>query len=613
MFTACKQRYSPEMESVLSLAGKNRKELVKVLQHYEQSLGDSLKLEAAKFLILNMPGKYSEYVDLPWNMAATVFLRWTSSSNKRLVADTYGLDEPVRKEDVEHITAAYLINNIDLAFQSWLDKPWGKDVPFDVFCEEILPYRVETEPLENWREKALASFADLNEMFKDTAFTSVEACRMVNEVLPGFQLDWDFPVMSYTQIMASRRGSCESQAALAIFVMRALGIPVTFEYTPKWFRENRGHTWNAVRDSSGTYISFMGAETAPGAWHSGLGGNTTKIYRLMFAEQDVLKNVPDTISWEKYPLRTRDVSSGYDGYETVLVLGDMLLDPSLNVYLAAWGANTWNIVGLCDSVAVLQKNVLYLPLHYTGGRLLPVKDPFIVYEQDSIHFFKPDTLNGYTLELNGISPVLSGWGNRMQHGRFEGANEPDFSDARLLHQVKSIPSDKFHEVNMPASRAFQYFRYVSPASTASHCNVAEIELFDPSGEVIRGTPVGTDEVWEWSPEMTHDKAYDGDVRTFFDALDNNSWTGLDLGTPRFISKIRYLPRTDNHFGVYVGHVYELFYWGDDGWMSLGEQVGTLDPLRYRIPANALFRVRNVTLNVDSPGIFYMDNDIQKWI
>lgn len=45
------------MHQALSLAGDNRVELEKVLKHYES---DSLKLEAAKFLIRNLPGSFSK-------------------------------------------------------------------------------------------------------------------------------------------------------------------------------------------------------------------------------------------------------------------------------------------------------------------------------------------------------------------------------------------------------------------------------------------------------------------------------------------------------------------------------------------------------------------------
>lgn len=44
-----------QVEEALSLSGNNRNELEAVLKHYE---GDGRKLEAARFLIGNMPGSY---------------------------------------------------------------------------------------------------------------------------------------------------------------------------------------------------------------------------------------------------------------------------------------------------------------------------------------------------------------------------------------------------------------------------------------------------------------------------------------------------------------------------------------------------------------------------
>jgi hypothetical protein len=228
LFLSC-SHYSTEIEEVLKRAGNNCAELERILKHYAKSPADSLKLRAAEFLIINMPGKFSKYNDAPWNDVATVCLRWTSSSDKQMVLDTYRLGKLVIKEDVKYITADYLINNIELAFKAWREQPWGKHIPFNVFCEEILPYRLNTEPLENWREKALASFADLNRSFKeDSTITAVVACSKVNDLLPRFRMEKDLPVMNYSQLMASTRGTCEAMAALAVFSMRALGIPVTF-------------------------------------------------------------------------------------------------------------------------------------------------------------------------------------------------------------------------------------------------------------------------------------------------------------------------------------------------------------------------------------------------
>ena len=47
-FPACDRTHAPLLEEALEMAGENRTELEKVLAHYA---GDSLKLEAAKYLL----------------------------------------------------------------------------------------------------------------------------------------------------------------------------------------------------------------------------------------------------------------------------------------------------------------------------------------------------------------------------------------------------------------------------------------------------------------------------------------------------------------------------------------------------------------------------------
>jgi hypothetical protein len=203
------------------------------LKHYGRNPSDSLKLRAAEFLIVNMPDKESRYYDAPLENVASALLRWTSSSDKQLIRDAYGLGELIVREDVKYITDDYLIENIELAFKVWQEQPWGKYISFDTFCEDILPYRVSTEPLENWRAKALASFHDLNLSFrKQPDISAVEACTQLNRLLPQFRIDKDFMPMSYSMLMATTRNTCNGIAAVTIFAMRALGIPVIQDYTP---------------------------------------------------------------------------------------------------------------------------------------------------------------------------------------------------------------------------------------------------------------------------------------------------------------------------------------------------------------------------------------------
>jgi len=605
------------------MAGDNRKELEKVLKHYKQNPADSLKFRAAEFLIINMPGKYSKYYDAPWNDIATAYLRWSSSSNKRLLVYTYGLGEPVVEEDVKYITGEYLINNIELAFKVWQEQPWGKHISFDVFCEEILPYRVATEKLENWREKALASFADLNRSFKEQPnITTIYACSQVNYILPRFRLDHDFPPMNYSQSMATARSSCAGMATLAVFAMRALGIPVTMDCTPYWVNHDVGHIWNTVRDSTGIHIPFMGAETNPGRPLRTPFNLKSKTYRQTFARQTHITADEADIPPSLRSAYVLDVSGEYGGCADVDV--PMRFPPpaeTRNVYLAAMGERTWNIVGWGNIEGNIEgqrlkfrsvgTSVLYVPLYYSDNHTTSAGSPFMLYADSSIHVFALDTAQLQTISLTEISPNSRKWADRMVSGVFEGANREDFSDARVLHVIREMSGDYFSTVKIKNTSGFRYFRYVSPKGSGEiNCNVAEIKLYGADGEQLRGKPIGTPGVWPTNPTMTFEKAFDNDVLTYYDADSNNSWTGLDLGSSQQISEIHYLPRTDG-FGIYEGHVYELFYWNEN-WQSLGKKKVIDYPLQYQVPSNALFYLENVTMHKTEMKVFTVKEGEVSW-
>ncbi|WP_202702317.1 Ig-like domain-containing protein [Flavobacterium sp. UGB4466] len=58
---------------------------------------------------------------------------------------------------------------------------------------------------------------------------------------------------------------------------------------------------------------------------------------------------------------------------------------------------------------------------------------------------------------------------------------------------------------------------------------------------VTGTPFGTAPYYTYS---TYDKAFDGDINTVFDASSASSgYTGLDLGTAKVVTNVRYYPRT----------------------------------------------------------------------
>lgn len=611
LFCSCSHKSLSPLEEVYKLAGSNKKELMRVIRHYSTDPVDSLRLKAAEFLILNMVGKYSEYYEAPWQDVATLNMRWSSSSDKEKVLKTYKVGETIRRDDLIHVKADYLISNIDLAFRVWEDKPWGKHISFDTFCEEILPYRIGTEPLENWREKVLASFADVDNMLKeDTTLTAVEACSRVNDILPRFRMDKDFSNMNFTQLMATTRGQCDSQAALAAFVMRALGIPVTIDFTPQWKKHPTGHDWNSVCDSTGNHISFMGTETNPNQSHQGNTFQKAKAYRNTFRNRKVIDfagmDVPSLFEKNLY-----DISSEHQNMiDASLPVKDGFSSTGENVYLSLFYDFDWRITGHADTDSDsiyfhhIGKEILYLPVYYKDDRQTPAGSPFYVDNKGEVIVLD---CAGNTIEMS-FSTISNENDNnfpeRMMNSVFEISKDGQFSEAETIYEITELPGI-YNRISFKNPYGSRYARFMTPDEW---CNVSEITFFDAQNNKLKGRHIGTPGSYN-NLGSTGDKAFDDDIATFYDAeKGGNSWTGLDFGEVKEIASIEYSPRIQG-VGIYEGYEYELFGWTTNGWEMTGSTVATGESITFKMHDNGLFYITNKTAGKKGRVFFLINGEV----
>ena len=86
----------------------------------------------------------------------------------------------------------------------------------------------------------------------------------------------------------------------------------------------------------------------------------------------------------------------------------------------------------------------------------------------------------YVIDKVAYAP-RAGWAKRMVLGIFEGANEPDFSDAIPIHMIKEEPLyETLTEEPVHCSRGFRYVRYIGP--NESRCNVSELRFYGHPGK-----------------------------------------------------------------------------------------------------------------------------------
>jgi hypothetical protein len=391
LFVSCKASNDKYLEQCLILAGKNRIEFEKVLNHYKN---DPLKIEAAKFLIRNMSDEISVFQTYVENNNASRIDSTNIDICKRKIniGESYFRQDSM-KSDLENISAIFLIDNIDMAFKVWNSYSWCKKLPFSVFCNQILPYRLLSEPLTDWRQyyfykhqKELDSLNALGASAKDVCFFINKKYQRkyihAADILPIS--------LTYSQLNEIGGGTCSHLAYLATLEMRACGVPLNYDIVVKHGKINGGHVYNSLDScSDNDFIYFSPYERAPerSKWRS------HQIIRICFAdkEPEILKSfkynyeVPEeilssnsypTVTDKYYPISNINIKIKSRNKEQILFLCTYNRG---EFYAIAWSP----IDNKTASFVKLTKELLYFPMFFIDGKFIAADAPFIIRENSN--------------------------------------------------------------------------------------------------------------------------------------------------------------------------------------------------------------------------------------
>lgn len=621
LFSACTSYTDKRLEYALELASENRQELEKVLEHYQN---DPEKLMATRFLIENMPRWYGYEGRLLDSirpvLAAGAKNRYIP---KEIITKWQGQPFYLSKKvyDLNVILADYMIENIDQAFEVYKKYPWNKNLPFDDFCELILPYRIGDEPLTDWRRLYRDRYMPLLDSLYPGGTDVVEACRILANELKKeseyYSTDFRLPRLGGEFLLNNRIGYCRESCDITLYVMRACGIPIAidfFEYSPEY---QQGHMWTVVRDTTDKYLPFWYTQFAPRRDMKDDGRKKGKIYRNCFGLQP--EPIPGVTANKAIPnlFRNRfvkDATANYSGENHLTIpIGQ---DAGKYVYLGVFSPRGWIPVDIAKSKKQhatfqnVEQNIIYQPisknkenedLHSTGY-------PFLWTEQ-GYRLLKPDTTRKEPVRLVRKMPLMPIYRNILKDligGRIEGANRADFTDAVLLHEITDTLRYNHIEVIPQRSGMYQYVRYVAPSTY--RLELAELTLYADTGcrQQIPLRPMSGQQ-----PVHNPEDLIDGNILTSI-GLSVPGAIGLEVTKKARIEKIVFSPPNDDNF-VWPGQEYELFYFsGVDGWKSLGRQTAVERELHYDVPANALLWLRNLTKGREEQ-VFIAENGEQVFI
>jgi len=627
--TAC-SRYPADVERALQLAGDNRAELEKVLEHYGKQPEDQMKLKSAYFLIANMPYHYTIHD------ASMDSFRTYLNNNK---PDDGLYDDYVKKygsitgkreikPDLYYITSEYLIRNIDFSFKIWQESPWGNYFSFDDFCEEILPYRLSHEPLEDWKEAYYAAFRPII----DTMATIHPEEVCMNLVKYINQLGWTAPIEFNTQglgasiLLQKRFGGCKEQAEYIAYMLRSVGIPSGIDIilqSPAY--GSQAHFWNYTRDTAGNHISFDYYEISKQVKRTRT-RKYGKIYRQCYAFQE--ESLPVKYKNQYIPpsrlgdVLLRDVSSEYFPDTNISVRIELSANPFGRkdlAFLCVFNGREWVPVTCCKpksgiaAFRYVEPDILYQLRLITESRNIPASKPFILLGNEKARFLDADTIHDQSMTLLRKFKIPSEtpkWAHRDIGGKFQGANRPDFRDSVTLYTIRETALMNYVNIQIEHGGEFRYVRYLS--APGGYNNMAEAWFYS-DGKPLKGKVIGTDGSKKFTPNTGEKYAlFDNDPLTFFNALEaDGAWAGLELDKAYSIDAIRYIFRNDDN-NIRPGDTYELLYNGKGRWLSAGKQTADTTLLQYeKIPSNTLYWLRDHTRGKEERPFTY-ENGKQVW-
>lgn len=587
-FSSCSQGSSDSaLDKALRLAGDNRGELEKVLDYYSREDSSNEAYRAAVFLIENMPGhgalmggcmpQYiaavdSLYPDMPDPVRSVVY-----TIPHRI--EEYAKDMSLQ-EDIHHIKADWLIAHIDNKMQARAECPWVKKLPFEVFCQYVLPYRFAQEPLIARPDSSRFWWKSILETvdFYSTLSYSMDELRHIQRMHLGqsdekYRYNIHLPVLEQKHIF-----DCLDDCYYNVAMLRAAGIPSCVDFVGDWPTRNGRHYWRVLMDEHYLFGEHPDM-SAPRA---------AKVFRWAFSQPMV-----------------QDVTDKYiDVADVTLTIDKQICRETEELCLAVFNTLQWkpivksHLVNGRARFDKMGKDIVYLPVYFRGEEMLQADYPFLLDAEGCVRKLIPqDSVQSLTLYRKyPMTQAKLSWSEKIVGCHIEASNHADFNQADTIHSI-TAPNAHLTWTEIRPEKSYRYWRF----SSYRRLNIGEMIFLDENSSVLNGKTIFASGN---KPEDV-EKAFDGKILTYTNAQE---WIGMDFGKPTLVSAIRFITRTDDN-GINPGQTYELSYWAQHGEQVIEQKVATADSICFHgVPRGALLWLKNLETGLEERPFIVDENN-----
>lgn len=600
-----------KLEYALKMSRENRHELEKVLKHYSINKNDSLKLKAAKFLIENMTYHSSisgSYIDNHIKIVDSIYNDVPIETRYFLYKLPEKIDsskiEIKRELNIHIITADFIISNIENSFNIWQNSPCFTTVSFDDFCEYILPYKIDNEPLKLWKDSSSIGYYSCSKFKEISLDLSIYALH-VSDKLSNYE--YFSNIFSADTLLAPYTFSLEDLTIKEVTTLRAAGIPIAIDFIPFSTTYHKADYWSAIIDEK--YINHNYTLT--------INQCAPKIFRMTYSinpvPDDQYNYVPEFIR-DPY---NKDVTDIYQNVATIEYDFGKLPHNVTYGYLAIFKNGVWNEVTwskLQNGKGTFKKmglDEIYMPVYYVGKDKRCANYPIHINSKGEVSQLKANNRETKNLTIQRKSRynyLGDYYGNYIVGCKILALNDLSKLEYDSISTIKHYNYMQYDTVHTNSKA--KYKCWFLKNSSFRRLNLAELAFYDENNRRLIGEIIEINNSQEIiKMDTLNSKFFDNNMLTYSHV---KSAIGICFKEPVNVSYVKYATYNDGN-GIYPGEEYELFYFDNGQWMSLGLKTVINNSIEYEnAPTEALFWLCNQTKGKEERPFTIRDGRVRFW-
>lgn len=631
LFLSSCQNSSEQLLRVYEIAGENRNEIDKIIAHFSNNKKKSLKFKAAVYIVENMDS-HEAIDDSAYNTYSRLLMQHKMPIATTSLDSLWQIQSIKYKEDLTYLKGDYLIQDIETAFAIRDSVPWGNSIPFEIFQEYVLPFKVTREKfVPNWRDTMYKKYKYLIDGITDPkeAYAKVLTYLKKNtrEANSNFSADIDVVTMDHL-----KRGSCSQLNIYYVMILRSLGIPTAYDYVEYWGNYSQvGHSWISFVDNDNRTLTLANKDTIirefnlidasffkehydeqhPDYQISQF-KTTYKIYRKTYK----LSNEEDRtiLEHKQTPSKHKKDVSKYYGLSSSVRFRARKNESiaSLSIFLTGKDWEEFDVTKAKNGhfhFRDLGKGVMYLPTIYSKNGEKKIGSPFYIDDHQRMVELTPQEETEQII-LRRKYPLFGNWTymwHRMKGAKIETSETEDFRFHKPIHTITELPIGII-SIELANPIKVNNIRYLCPPDCRTP--IAEFSFYDQNGNKIEIEKLLGGSI----PDDQLRFAFDENELTSAATKIEEYWIGAKLrsgphGNSR-ISRIDFMAKNDGNF-ISKGDIYHLYYFKQK-WISLGEEQAKDKKLIYdNVPKGAVLLLKNLTKGKEE-RIFTMDSSKQIW-